>query len=203
MPLTRAIFGLGNPGNQYRNTRHNCGFRFIDQVAAQHQVQLKSNTRLQADMVRVSIDATPVWLVQPMTFMNRSGSAFNLVTRYYEISPEQAIVVYDDLDLPVGDIRVRRSGGAGGHNGVSDIITHSGTRDFLRIRLGIGRPPRNANTIPYVLSLPSATDRVLINQAIDDAVDALPEMLAGNLEKAMTMLHSRGKDKNARQSTPT
>ena len=203
MTVKRAIFGLGNPGSQYRNTRHNCGFRFVERIAEQHQVQLKSNTRLQAGLARVAINGVPVWLVQPMTFMNRSGHAFNLVGRYYGIEPENSIVVYDDLDLPVGCIRVRKSGGAGGHNGVSDIIAHSKTRDFLRIRLGISRPPRQSNTVPYVLSSPSVADQILIDQAIDEAVDALPEMLTGNLEKAMTILHSRGRNSNTESDSTT
>lgn len=197
MAVTRAIFGLGNPGQQYRDTRHNCGFRFIERIAQQHQEPLKANPRFQANLVRVRIDGVPVWLVQPMTYMNRSGAAFNLVTGYYEIDPKDAIVVYDDLDLPVGNIRIRRSGGAGGHNGVSDIIAHSGTRDFLRIRFGIGRPNHRINTVSYVLSVPPAKDQLLIDEAIDDTVDALPEMLAGNLEMAMTSLHSRGESKNS------
>ncbi len=191
MTDTRAIFGLGNPGLQYRNTRHNCGFRFVERVALQYHRQLKFNARLQSSLVRVTINGASVWLVQPMTFMNRSGTAFNLVNRYYGIDPSRTIIVYDDLDLPVGNIRIRSSGGAGGHNGVSDIITNGGLRDFLRIRLGIGRPHRNTNTIPYVLSNPSAADQLLIDQAIDDAIDALPELLTGNVEKVMTSLHSR------------
>lgn len=200
MAVTRAIFGLGNPGEQYRDTRHNCGFRFVERIAQQQQEQLKSESRFQANLVRVRIDGATVWLVQPMTFMNRSGTAFNLVTRYYDIDPQDAIVVYDDLDLPVGNVRVRRSGGPGGHNGVSDIIAHGGTRDFLRIRFGIGRPNHRINTTSYVLSVPSAEDRHLIDDAIDDAIDALPEMLTGNLEKAMTSLHSRADNKVSEQN---
>ncbi len=202
MTVTRAIFGLGNPGSQYRNTRHNCGFRFVERIAAHHQVQFKSISRLHSDLVRVTIEGTPVLLVQPMRFMNRSGGAFHLVTQYYDIDPENSIVVYDDLDLPVGSIRIRRSGGAGGHNGVSDIIAHAKTRTFLRIRLGIGRPPHRANSVSYVLSVPPAADQVLIDEAIDDAFDALPEILTGNLEKAMTMLHSRAANKGDSQQSP-
>ncbi len=202
MSAVRAIFGLGNPGEQYRKSRHNCGFRFIDRVSEQQQVQLKAVPRLQANIVRTKIAGVSVWLVQPMTYMNRSGNAFRLVTRYYEIDPEDTVVVYDDLDLPVGNIRVRRSGGHGGHNGVSDIIAQSETCNFLRIRLGIGRPPGKANTVSYVLSVPSSADQLLLDEAIDDAVDALPEMFAGNLEKAMTGLHSRGSDNKSEHTNP-
>ena len=110
MTDTRVIFGLGNPGAQYRNTRHNCGFRFVEKIAGEHQSQLKANPRLQSDLVKVTINGAAVWLVQPMTYMNRSGYAFNLVTRYYDIDSDNAVVVYDDLDLPVGSVRIRRSG---------------------------------------------------------------------------------------------
>ncbi len=203
MTETRAIFGLGNPGSQYRNTRHNCGFRFVERVAAEHDGQLRFNARFQSELGRISIGGVQVWLVRPMTFMNRSGSAFNRVTRYYGIDSTAAVVVYDDLDLPVGSIRVRRSGGDGGHNGVSDIIAHNGSPAFLRLRLGIGRPQQRTNLISYVLSNPSKTDQLLIDQAMEDAVDALPELLTGNLEKVMTDLHRRRRHQDVNEILST
>ena len=107
MTQTRAIIGLGNPGEQYRHTRHNCGFRFIDALAAQCQLQLKLNPRLKANLVRTTVSEVPVWLVEPITYMNRSGTAFQLVTNYYDIDPGNAIVVHDDLDLPAGVVRLK------------------------------------------------------------------------------------------------
>ena len=194
MIATRAIFGLGNPGAQYANTRHNCGFRFVDLIASNQQTSLKFNARLQSNLVKIQINGIAVWLIQPMSFMNRSGGPFNLVCRYYQIDPSDSIVVYDDLDLPVGAVRIRKNGSAGGHNGVSDIISHSGRRDFVRVRIGIGHPLHKSNTISHVLSVPPKHDQILLDSAIADVADALPEMLTGNLEKAMTLLHSRKLD---------
>ena len=193
MTQTRAIIGLGNPGEQYRHTRHNCGFRFIDALAAQCQLQLKLNPRLKANLVRATVSEVPVWLVEPITYMNRSGTAFQLVTNYYDIDPGNTIVVHDDLDLPAGVVRLKSTGGHGGHNGLSDIISRTGNPDFLRIRIGIGRPNPKLGTIPYVLSTASLHDQKLIDDAISDALDSLPVILRGNLERAMTALHSRPK----------
>ena len=191
---TRAIIGLGNPGRQYENTRHNCGFRFVDRLAAGCQAELKLNPRLQSHLVRTRIGDVVVWLVKPVTFMNRSGAAFQLVTRYYDIEPRNTIVVHDELDLPAGTVRLKRKGGAGGHNGVADIIRHSSSPDFLRIRIGVGRPPVGAATTPYVLSVPSESDQTLVDQAISDTLETLPDILGGNLEIAMHRLHSRPRD---------
>ena len=188
---TRAIFGLGNPGRQYQDTRHNCGFRFIDRLASDSHVELKLIPRLQSHLVRTRIGDAPVWLVKPMSFMNRSGSAFRLVTSYYDIDPKDTIVVHDELDLPPGTVRLKSKGGDGGHNGISDIIQHNGGGEFLRIRLGIGRPRGNASTVPYVLSNPPNAEQSLIDDAITDTLQSLDYILAGKIEIAMNCLHSR------------
>ena len=191
MMQTRAIIGLGNPGRQYQNTRHNCGFRFIGGLASQCQVTLKLNPRLQCHLVRTSINEVSVWLVQPITYMNRSGSAFRLFTHYYKIDPKNVIVVHDELDLPAGVVRLKSKGGDGGHNGIADIIRNSGNGEFLRVRIGIGRPPAGSGTTPYVLSVPPQSEQTLIDQAISDTFGSLDDILAGKLEIAMNRLHSR------------
>ena len=188
---TRAIIGLGNPGRQYQNTRHNCGFRFIGGLASQCQVTLKLNPRLQCHLVRTSINEVSVWLVQPITYMNRSGSAFRLFTHYYKIDPKNVIVVHDELDLPAGVVRLKSKGGDGGHNGIADIIRNSGNGEFLRVRIGIGRPPAGSGTTPYVLSVPPQSEQTLIDQAISETFGSLDDILAGKLEIAMNRLHSR------------
>lgn len=188
---TRAIIGLGNPGRQYQNTRHNCGFRFIERIASQCQVSLKLNPRLQCHLVRTRISDVAVWLVQPITYMNRSGSAYRLVTDYYEIEPKNTIVVHDELDLPTGVVRLKSKGGGGGHNGIADIIQHCGTTEFLRIRIGIGRPPTGGATVPYVLSVPPQSEQALIDDAISDTLLSLNDILTGKIEIAMNRLHSR------------
>ncbi len=186
-----AIIGLGNPGEQYRDTRHNLGFRFVDAVASKHTAVLRLNTRLKSNLGRIRIAGAVVYLAQPMTYMNCSGIAFNLVANYYNIKKQNIFVAYDDLDLPVGSVRLRHGGGHGGHNGVRNIMAESGSSEFPRVRFGIGRPPPPMQVTPFVLSVASAFDRNLNDIAIADTVRALPELIAGNREKAMTALHSR------------
>ncbi|MDE0310292.1 MAG: aminoacyl-tRNA hydrolase [Acidiferrobacterales bacterium] len=188
---TRAIIGLGNPGRQYKDTRHNCGFRFIERLASQCQVSLKLNPRLQCHLVRTRINEIAVWLVQPITYVNRSGSAYRLVTDYYEIDPKDTIVVHDELDLPTGTVRLKTKGGGGGHNGIADIIQHCGSREFLRVRIGIGRPQSSAATVPYVLSVPPQSEQALIDDAISDTLRSLDDIVTGKLAIAMNRLHSR------------
>ncbi len=198
---TRAIIGLGNPGRQYQNTRHNCGFRFVERLASQCQVSLKLNPRLQCHLVRTRINEVAVWLVQPITYVNRSGSAYRLVTDYYEIDPRNTIVVHDELDLPTGVVRLKTKGGGGGHNGISDIIQHCGTGEFLRVRIGIGRPPSRAATVPYVLSVPPQSEQALIDDAISDTLVSLDDILAGRIEIAMNRLHSRPSGEDEKSSS--
>ncbi len=191
MTELRAIIGLGNPGSQYRLTRHNCGFRLVDALARQCNTELKLNARLQSKLVRVQIEGVSVWLVQPITYMNRSGEAFARVAHYYKIDPSAIIVVHDELDLPVGTIKLKQGGGTGGHNGLTDIVSRAGTKDFLRIRIGIGKPAHRSKTVPYVLSLPSVQDMTLIDDAIEDAIRSIPQIIAGQTEQVMNILHSR------------
>jgi len=186
-----AIIGLGNPGSQYHQTRHNCGFRLVDALAAQNNAELKLNARLQSKSVRIRIGDIRVWLAQPITYMNRSGEAFVRIASYYKIEPSNMIVAHDELDLPAGTVKLKKGGGTGGHNGLTDIISRACTRDFLRIRIGIGKPAHRNDTVPYVLSLPSVHDRTLIDDAIFDAVQCIPEILSGQTERAMNILHSR------------
>ena len=186
-----AIFGLGNPGEQYYHTRHNCGFRFIDSLANQCDTQLRFSPRLQAGLARTTIADTRVWLVKPLTFVNCSGTPFQLVTRYYDIPPENTIVVHDEIDLPAGVVRLKAKGGHGGHNGIRDIIAKSKNNQFLRVRIGVGRPKSRSSTVAHVLSQASLAEQSLIDEAAAAAQDWIPEMIAGKLELALTHLHSR------------
>ncbi len=191
MSKVQAIFGLGNPGAQYRGTRHNVGFQFVDAVAGEYQADLKFRVRFTADTGQASVAGTRIWLVKPKSYMNRSGSALRAFNSYYDIALPDTVVVHDDLDLPAGTVRLKRDGGHGGHNGLRDIISLAGARDFIRIRIGIGRPPPGQPTTPYVLGVPRKQDQSLIDDAVRDAVDALPDILSGRIEHAMNVLHSR------------
>lgn len=203
MTVFRAIIGLGNPGDQYRNTRHNCGFRFVDALATDHGVQFKLIPRLKVKATRVRIAGLLVWLVQPITYMNRSGAAYRQFTQYYKILPENTIVAHDDLDLPVGTVKLKSSGGHGGHNGLRDIIASTGNNNFLRVRIGIGRPNSKQAVVPYVLSVPRIEDQHCIDDSIDAALQVVPELLAGNLQLAMTTLHSRNRLVQGETAVPT
>ena len=152
--MTQAIsliVGLGNPGKTYAETRHNAGFRFLDMLKQQEGINLKAESRFQGDLGQTNIAQRPVWLLAPMTYMNHSGQSVSAVARYYKISVQQILVVHDDLDLPPGSARLKIGGGCGGHNGLKDIADHMGSRDFLRLRIGIGHPGPSHKVEAYVL----------------------------------------------------
>ena len=191
MTEIRAVIGLGNPGTQYSRTRHNAGFQCVDTLAASVDAELAFQARFNAHIARTKIANFRVYLAKPCTFMNRSGTSFVALSRFYKLLPAHVIVIHDELDLPVGSVKIKHSGGAGGHNGIASIIAATGAKDFVRVRLGIGRPPSHMSATPYVLSEPTPDDQTLIEDAIVDTLSAMPDLLAGNLERAMQLLHSR------------
>ena len=191
MTEIRAVIGLGNPGAQYARTRHNAGFQFVDALAVSVNAELKFQARFNAHVARTKIADFRVYLAKPSTYMNRSGTSFVALSRFYKLQPSHVIVIHDELDLPVGSVKIKHSGGAGGHNGIASIIAATGVKDFIRVRVGIGRPPPHMSATPYVLSEPTAEDLTLLENAISDTLTAMPDLLAGNLERAMHFLHSR------------
>jgi PTH1 family peptidyl-tRNA hydrolase len=190
-----VIAGLGNPGAEYRDTRHNAGFWLLDTLARQRGAEFKTERRCLAERARVSLDGNSCHLLKPVTFMNRSGQAVAALARYYRVPVERILVVHDEIDLPAGTARLKRGGGHGGHNGLRDIIeTFGGAAGFLRLRLGVGRPASSDEVVDYVLHAPSVADRTLIHAAIDDAIAVLPLVAAGHTERAMNRLHRRQVD---------
>lgn len=186
------IAGLGNPGPQYEATRHNVGFWMLDQLAEAYGVRFKTESRLQGELAQHVSPEAKLWLLKPLTFMNRSGQSVMALANFYKIPAERILVLHDELDLPSGTIRLKRGGGHGGHNGLRDIIAQNGgNKDFLRCRIGIGHPGDSRQVSDYVLSKPAAKDRELILHSIDDAQRVMPEVLANQLEKAMHWLHSQ------------
>lgn len=184
----RLVVGLGNPGDEYARTRHNAGFWLIDELARRHGGTFRNEPRHQGEMARVQVGSTDLWLLKPMTFMNRSGAAAQSVAAFYKIAVDEVLVAYDELDFPPGTVRLKQGGGAAGHNGVSDIMALLG-ENFWRLRIGIGRPPGKG--IEHVLSRPSAEDENLIRQSLSAAADALPVLLEQGPQAARTKLHTQ------------
>ncbi len=163
----KLIVGLGNPGEEYARTRHNAGFGFVDELARRYGGAFHFESRHQGELARIKIGAAELWLLKPMTFMNRSGGAAQSVAAFYKAPLSEVLVAYDDLDLPAGVARLREGGGAGGHNGMRDVIAQLGA-DFWRLRLGIGHPGERDKVLGYVLSsAATADDIVRIRQSID------------------------------------
>jgi peptidyl-tRNA hydrolase, PTH1 family len=188
---TWLLVGLGNPGPEYAQTRHNVGFWWLDAFAREQGIEFKPTAKFFGDLARGVWSEQNLLLLKPTTFMNRSGQAVLALLSYYRVSPEHLLIVHDDLDLPAGTARLKRDGGHGGHNGLRSIIHCLGRRDFLRLRLGVGHPGSGQDVVGYVLNRPSATDREAIKAAITAALEVMPEVLAAELEKAMHRLHSR------------
>lgn len=192
MAALQLIVGLGNPGPEYAATRHNAGFWFVDAVARRWHGVFRAEKKFHGEVARVVIDGRDLWLLKPGTFMNRSGQAVQALARFYRIEPAAMLVAHDELDLPPGTARLKQGGGHGGHNGLRDIIDKLGTRDFLRLRLGIGHPGDKRQVTGYVLKKPGRDEAIEIERAIDRALDVLPDVVTGNLQTAMNRLHAGG-----------
>jgi PTH1 family peptidyl-tRNA hydrolase len=184
----RLIVGLGNPGPEYEATRHNAGFWFLERLIEQLNLQLASQPKFFGHVAQLK----ERWFLKPGTFMNRSGQAVGALARFYRISPQEVLVVHDDLDLPPGGIRVKQGGGNGGHNGLKDIQSALGTPDFWRLRLGIGHPRQLGlaqDVADFVLSRPRPEEEARIEAALDRCLAAWPDLAAGAHEKAQRLLH--------------
>lgn len=189
------IVGLGNPGDEYRGTRHNAGADFVEALARQGSTTLQAQSKFAGLAGRMTLAGHDLRLLIPTTFMNRSGQAVAAMASFYKIPPQEILVAHDELDIPPGQARFKRAGGHGGHNGLRDIIPALGNaRDFYRLRIGIGHPGSAAQVTGYVLGRPAATDRERIEAASAEAIAALPLLLDGDEVKAMTRLHSFSAD---------
>jgi len=186
----RLIVGLGNPGADYVDTRHNAGFWLIDEIAADQGLSFRFEKRFNAEECKFKAHGRDVFLQKPQTFMNRSGQSVAALARYYKIAPEEILVIHDELDLPPGVNRIKQSGGHGGHNGLRDIINHLGNRDFFRIRVGIGHPGDSKQVVNYVLHKPSVADMNAIELANRDTLAVMSQLLEGRIDKAMQALHT-------------
>jgi len=191
VPAIQLIVGLGNPGPEYEPTRHNAGFWFVDELARRCRQSFRTERRFHSEVAPCMLGGSECRLQKPMTFMNRSGQAVGALARFFRIPLQHILVVHDELDLPPGTIRLKKGGGHGGHNGLRDLINHLGSRDFYRLRVGIGHPGHRDQVVDYVLRKPSKEDRRQIDEAVYDALEVMPDVVEGKFELAMNSLHVR------------
>jgi len=193
MPI-RLIVGLGNPGPEYEQTRHNAGFWLVDNLAnSLPGTRLQRDSRYNAMLAKTSIGCKEVWLLEPLTFMNRSGQSVGALARFFKIAADEVLVVHDELDLMPGIARLKKGGSAGGHNGLKDITAALGTQDYWRLRLGIGHPRTlslQQQVADFVLHRPRREDQELIEQAIDKSLQVMPQIVEGKFEAATMKLHT-------------
>ena len=187
----KVIVGLGNPGSKYTETRHNAGFWFIEEVARAYSATFRTDKKFHGEVAKVSIEGKEIWLLKPDTFMNLSGRAVQSLLSFYRITAEQLLVAHDEIDLDPGTAKLKTGGGHGGHNGLRDIINQLGTKDFHRLRIGVGHPGNKDQVVDFVLHNASRDERMLIDSDIDDAVRVLPDLASGAFEQAMQKLHSK------------
>lgn len=187
----RLLVGLGNPGAEYRGTRHNAGADFIEALACRQGVTLREDSKCFGLTGRLTAWGHDLRLLIPTTFMNRSGKSVAAMAGFFKIAPQQMLIAHDELDIPAGSARFKRGGGHGGHNGLRDIVPALGnSRDFYRLRIGIGHPGQASRVTGWVLGRPTEAERQAIDASIDEAIAALPLLLDGDETKAMTRLHS-------------
>ncbi|MBD2311970.1 aminoacyl-tRNA hydrolase [Desertifilum sp. FACHB-1129] len=195
--IPQLIVGLGNPGAKYERTRHNIGFDVVDALAKTWQISLAENKRFQGIFGEGLGPKDKIRLLKPLTYMNLSGQAIRAVVDWYKLPPTSVLIVYDDMDLPVGRIRLRLSGSAGGHNGMKSAIAHLGTQDFPRLRVGIGSPKaasasvKESDTVSFVLGKFSPEEQKLMPEVIQGAIAATEVSLKQGVEKAMSLYNGR------------
>lgn len=186
-----VIAGLGNPGKEYENTRHNAGFNSIDALAAKYSINIRENEH-KALVGKGYIDGKKVILVKPQTYMNNSGEAIREITDYYKVDPEsELIVIYDDISLDVGMLRIRDKGSAGGHNGIKSIISHLSTQVFLRIKVGVGDKNPEGDLVNHVLGHFNSEDGKIMKESFDKAAEATVMLLNDEVEKAMNIYNRK------------
>lgn len=186
----KAVAGLGNPGDKYRDTRHNAGFWFVEELARRYGGDFGREKRFDAECCRIRVGGDELWLIKPQAWMNRSGGPVRSFIDYYRIAPNQVLVAHDELDHPPGTVRLKEGGGHGGHNGLRDLSRHLGP-DYPRLRIGIGHPGHRDEVTDYVLRRAPAEEEREILAAVDRAADVVPLLLEKGLQQAMNRLHTK------------
>ena len=189
--MIRLLVGLGNPGPEYEATRHNAGFWFIDAVARELKTRLAPERSYFGLVARVNLREGPVWLLEPMTFMNLSGKSVGALARFFKIAPGEILVAHDELDLLPGQVKMKLGGSHAGHNGLKDIQDALGGADFWRLRLGIGHPGVKAEVVNYVLRKPTSEQHEAIDKSIAQGLSALDLLIEGDMERALMKVHAK------------
>ena len=202
--MIRLFVGLGNPGPEYEATRHNAGFWWIAALADKLGARLQPERSYNGLVARVNLPGGPVWLLEPMTYMNRSGQAVGPLARFFKIAPQEILVVHDELDLLPGQARLKFGGSTAGHNGLKDIQAALGSTDFWRLRLGIGHPGVKAEVADYVLRKPAPDQREALHAAIEQSLKASDLFIAGEMDRALAAIHAKPpRPKPPRREPPT
>jgi peptidyl-tRNA hydrolase, PTH1 family len=188
--MIKLFVGLGNPGPEYEDTRHNAGCWWLEAVARELKLTLVMDKSYHGLVARTSVRGQTVWLLEPQTFMNLSGKSVAALARFFKIEPQEILVAHDELDIVPGEAKLKFGGSHAGHNGLRDIHAQLGTDDYWRLRLGVGHPGVKSEVINWVLKKPSLDHRIAIDQCIDRCLKALPHLLAGEMEKATLLIHT-------------
>jgi PTH1 family peptidyl-tRNA hydrolase len=190
MTQLSIIAGLGNPEDKYERTLHNAGFWFVDAVARKFGGQFRYEKKFDAEICKVGIEGSDVWLAKPQSYMNHSGQPVRAVLDYYRLNPRHMLVAHDEIDLPPDTIRLKQGGGHGGHNGIRDVMAHCG-QDFMRLRIGVGHPGEKDKVTGYVLKRGSSEVEAAVEKNIDAALDVIPLLMDEGLNAAMKKLHTK------------
>ena len=193
--MIRLLVGLGNPGAEYSDTRHNAGFWWVDEAAHRLNARLAPDKTYFGEVARVNAPlpgvAGPIWLLQPQTYMNLSGKSVSALARFFKIAPEEILVVHDELDLLPGQVKLKQGGGSAGHNGLKDITAQLGSAQYWRLRLGIGHPGDRGEVAAYVLRKPPSSERTMLDEAMHKSLAALDPLLRGEMEAAARLVHAQ------------
>ena len=200
--MIRLFVGLGNPGPEYAATRHNAGFWWVEQMARQLGTAFSLERNFHGLVAQTRLQGERVWLLQPQTFMNRSGRSVAALARFYKIPPEEILVAHDELDLAPGQAKLKRGGGHSGHNGLRDIHSQLGSSDYWRLRLGIGHPGQRSAVVGWVLKKPQTDDLIAIEQAMDRAARAFELLVAGDMNAATKLIHTSAPERPKPQRRP-
>ena len=188
--MIKLFVGLGNPGPEYHDTRHNAGFWWLEALARELKVNLSMDKSYFGLVARTTVQGNTIWLLAPQTFMNLSGKSVAALARFFKIAPDEILVAHDELDVAPGQVKLKFGGSHAGHNGLRDIHAQLGSSDYWRLRLGVGHPGDKGEVVNWVLKKPILDDRIAIDQCIDRAIKAVPDLIHGTMERATMQVHT-------------